>query len=60
MKFDYNFAKDNIKFYDYKNVPTIRISDVPIGVSSVHFASCLKELPEVDLKDVKGNLFKSI
>lgn len=60
LKYDYTFAKDNLKFYNYKDVPAIDIRNVPLGVSSVHFASCLKGLDDVKLGSLSGNLFKSL
>lgn len=60
IRYDYTYAKDNIKFFDYKDIPAIDLKDVPLGVSSVHFASCLKGLDAVDISTINGNLFNSI
>lgn len=60
MCFDYTLAKNNVRFYDYKTIPSIAQSSVPEGVTSVHFTSCLKGLQEVDHSKLKGNLFNSI
>ena len=60
MRFDYTLAKDYMKFFNYKDIPKIKISDVPLGVSSVHFASCLNGLPNVNPNGMSGKLFKSI
>lgn len=58
--YDYTLAKNNLRYYDYKDIPSISPFNVPSGVTSVHFASCLKGLKELDLSNVKGNLFNSI
>lgn len=60
INFDYTFAKNNIKLYDYKDIPSIPQSSVPVGVTSVHFASRLKGLQETDRSKLKGQLFNSI
>lgn len=60
IKYDYTYAKDNLKFFDYKVVPAIDLKDVPLGVSSVHFASCLKGLDDVKVSKLSGNLFNSL
>ena len=60
IKYDYTYAKDNLKFFDYKVVPAIDLKDVPLGVSSVHFASCLKGLDDVKVSKLSGNLFYSL
>lgn len=60
LKYDYNLAKDNLKFFNYKVVPTIKLKDVPLGVSSVHFASCLKDLDTVKVSNLSGNLYNSL
>lgn len=60
IKYDYTYAKDNLKFFDYKVVPAIDLKEVPLGVSSVHFASCLKGLDDVKVSKLSGNLFNSL
>lgn len=60
IKYDYTYAKDNLKFFDYKVVPAIDLKNVPLGVSSVHFASCLKGLDDVKVSKLSGNLFNSL
>lgn len=60
IKYDYTYAKDNLKLFDYKVVPAIDLKDVPLGVSSVHFASCLKGLDDVKVSKLSGNLFNSL
>lgn len=60
LRYDYALAKDNLNFYNYKDIPTIAMQDVPMGVSSVHFASCLKGLDAVKLNKMSGNLFNSL
>lgn len=60
MKFDYVSAKDNLRLYDYKQIPTIKLSDVPVGVTEVHFAVCLKNLEESKYKCLNSNLFNAL
>lgn len=60
LKYDYTLAKDKIKFFNYKDVPAIDLKNVPLGVSSVHFASCLKGLNAVKLSNLSSNLFNSL
>lgn len=60
LRYDYTLAKDNLNFYNYKDIPAIAMQDVPMGVSSVHFASCLKGLDVVKLNKMSGNLFNSL
>lgn len=58
--FDYTLAKNNMRLYDFKIIPAIALASVPVGVTAVHFASCLKGLPEIDRSKLKGNLHNSI
>lgn len=60
VKFDYVLAKDYVKFFNYIDIPKIKLSDVPLGVSAVHFASCLSGLHDVNPNRMSGNLYKSI
>lgn len=60
VKFDYLLAKDNIKFFNYIDIPKIKLSNVPIGVSAVHFASCLSGLRDINPNEMSGNLYKSV
>ena len=60
FKFDYNLAKDNIKFFNYVDIPKIKQTDVPLGVSAVRFASCLNGLHDINPNEMSGNLFKAV
>ena len=53
-------AKDYVKFFNYIDIPKIKLSDVPLGVSAVHFASCLSGLHDVNPNGMSGNLYKSV
>lgn len=60
LKYDYALAKNEIEFYNYKDIPSINIKYVPENVSSVHFTSCLKGLTAVKLNTFSDKLFKSL
>ena len=59
-KFDYTFAKDNLRWFDYKIIPSIKLSSIPNGVTDVHFASSLKNIDETDYKSYNSKLFKAL
>lgn len=58
--FDYTQAIDSLCFYDYKDVPSILSSNVPAGVSNVHFQSDLTSINPKDCELIKGRLHKSL
>ena len=60
VKFDYILAKDHIKFINYVDIPKIKLSDVPLGVSAVQFTSSLNGLHDVNPNIMSGKLYKSI
>ena len=60
VRFDYVLAKDYIKFFNYVDIPKIKLSDVPLGVSAVHFASCLSGLNDINPNGMSSNLYKSV
>ena len=60
QKFDYTLAKDNLKWFDYRTIPSIEPSCVPSGVTDVHFASCLKNIEETNYKTLNGSLYKAL
>lgn len=60
--FDYQQAIDNLQFYDFKNIPTINISDIPEEVYDVHFNCDLSNIPTLHCRDISktdSQLFKS-
>ena len=60
MTFDYAYAKSNYKKYNYLDIPSISLDAVPSLVTSVHFASCLKNIQEVDTKKMNNKLFRAL
>lgn len=60
LKFDYSFAKDNLKWFDYKTIPAIKLSSIPESVTNVHFASCLKNIKETNYKATNSKLYKAL
>ncbi|MDR1983200.1 MAG: PD-(D/E)XK motif protein [Prevotellaceae bacterium] len=63
LYFDYQQALDTLAFYDFRDIPTVNVSNVPDGVSNVRFISDLSTITSIKhpLFDVsKSPLFKSI
>ncbi len=63
--FDYVEATDSLAYFCAKDIPHIKKSDVPAGVTEVKFASSLDGLPQAFSPERKGEykeslLFKSI
>lgn len=56
LYFDYQLAHDTYRLYDYVDVPSISISNVPATVTGVHFKS---DLTEVTSAEDKGYSFDS-
>ena len=46
--FDYNVAKDSLKFYDFKVIPTISPNAVPTEVQNVRFDSDISDIEPID------------
>jgi hypothetical protein len=63
LYFDYQQALDTLAFYDFKDIPTINIANVPEVISNVRFNCDLSNVTAIDNKpfDVSQSpLFKSI
>ena len=58
--FDYSQAVDSLCYFNYKDIPSIDISNVPIGVSNVHFLSDLTSVELIEPESIKGRLHKSL
>lgn len=58
--FDRSLAEESLTFYALDSVPKI-VTDIPSGVSNVHFRSDLSEVAPVDVTTYRtfGNLFKA-
>jgi len=65
VHFDYIEANDTLAYFCAKDIPHIKKSDVPTGVTEVKFASSLEGIPQAFSPDKKSDykespLFKSI
>lgn len=60
IKYDFNLALNSYMKFDYRDLPAIKSEHVPSGVTSVHFASCLKDVKPIDLSGTNSNLLKSM
>jgi hypothetical protein len=62
LMFDYKFAVDTYRIYDYRDIPSIPLEAIPSQVSGVHFRSDLSEIDPVDMSTLsdKGKLFSSL
>lgn len=62
LKFDYEFAKDSLRFYKAEDIPKITIESIPNFVSDVRFKSDLTDIVSIYPSEIAGNcgLFSSI
>lgn len=62
VKFDYEIAKQSLKFYDTLNIKKIEKINIPTGVSEVKFSSDLSNVEPIILKNLREKklLFKSL
>lgn len=62
LRFDYEFAKDSLKFYKAEDVPKIAIESIPNLVSDVRFKSDLTDVISINPDEIAGNsgLFISV
>ena len=62
LKFDYKFASDTLRLYDYKLIPSIKKESIPVEVSGVSFRSDITGVMSIDEYDFKleGKLFSSL
>lgn len=61
--FDYQQACDTLAFFDFKDIPTIKIDAIPNEISNIHFDCNLSNISAVEdeaLKSSKSSLFKSV
>ena len=59
VKFDYLYAIESLKYFDYVVIPKINKVDVPNSVSNVKFNSNLKGLEEFKF-EIRNDLFKAL
>lgn len=60
IKFDYNIAKDSLKFYNYKDIKKIEEINIPNEVSELKYKSDLTNITPINLNitQLDGILFK--
>ncbi len=58
--YDYSFSVESLKFYDYRDIPSISIKDIPANVSGVHFVSDLTSVADVNRDSMIGLLHESL
>lgn len=62
IKFDYNIAKDSLKFYRHQDIKKIEENHIPAEVQEVRFRSDLTAISPIDLIKLtkRGDLFSSL
>lgn len=62
IKFDYNIAKDSLRFFSQQDISKIEEVHIPDKVSEVRFKSDLTDLTPIDVRAMKrtGELFRGI
>ena len=62
MKFDFQLAKDLLRFYKAEDIPKISFGNVPPLVTDIHFKSDLTDINSVLANELLycGNLFSNI
>lgn len=62
IKFDYNIAKDSMRFYRQQDISKIEEVHIPYEVSEVRYKSDITEIKPIEISSLKesGELFRSI
>ncbi|MCX8489727.1 MAG: PD-(D/E)XK motif protein [Cyclobacteriaceae bacterium] len=62
LRFDYEFAKDSLRFYRVEDIPKINLEAIPPFVSDVRFKSDISAVEPIDVNHLanNGNLFASL
>lgn len=60
MKYDFTLALNSYMKFNYHDVPSIKLKDVPTAVTSVHFSSCLKDINPLDASALNSELLNAI
>ncbi|HAF28103.1 MAG TPA: hypothetical protein DCG75_03555 [Bacteroidales bacterium] len=62
IKFDYNIAKDSLRFYRYQDIIKIEEIHIPSEVFEVRYKSDLTAISPIDINKItkKGQLFESL
>lgn len=58
--FDYTQAVDSLNYYNHKDIPSVDATNVPMGVSNVHFLSDLSNVEPLTVDLLEGQLHKSL
>jgi hypothetical protein len=58
--FDYNFACENIAFFDYSVIPRISTTNIPLEITNVHYDVNLTSVNQIFRKDFAGELHSSL
>ena len=57
-RYDYNYALQSIRWYNYKDIPTIKKEHIPAQLSRVTFSVCLKDIQQN--KGIESVLFNKV
>lgn len=62
IKFDYEIARQSLRFYKYQDISKIETIHIPTEVSEVHYKSDLTDAKQVDINKLtdKQRLFKAV
>lgn len=62
IKFDYNIARDSLRFYRHQDIVKIEKMNIPTEISEVRYKSDLTNIKSVDLLTLtsNGGLFRSV
>lgn len=55
MKFDFQLAKDSMKFYRAEDIPRISFDNIPPLMTAVRFKSDLTDINSIQPNDIAGN-----
>lgn len=60
IRFDVSMSVNTYKLFNHYDIPAILLSIVPVEVSSVHFSSCLKDIPAADISMTQSKLHQAL
>ena len=60
LRFDVSMASSTYRLFNHYDVPSISMSAIPVGVSNVHFSSCLKDIEPANIAVTESKLHKAL
>lgn len=60
LYFDFNYAKDNFKIFNYQEIPKIKLEDIPSQITDLKFKCDFSGIPDLNVNHSQSMLLSAI